>query len=199
MTIRPDNWFTEKYDLSPPHSDVRAALPKLTPGNALDLGCGKGRNSLYLSQHGFNVTAWDANPASLDYLNTIIATEQLPNIQTALCDLNQLRFNGSYQFVLSTVVMMFLQPETIPQLIADMQASTQKYGYNLIVAAMSTADYPNTQAFPFTFKSGELSHYYRNWHIVKYNEDVGELHRRDADGNRIKCQFATLLAQKASY
>ena len=73
MTIRPDNWFTEKYDLSPVHSEVRAALPKLTPGNALDLGCGKGRNSLYLSQHGFNVTAWDANPASLDYLNTIIA------------------------------------------------------------------------------------------------------------------------------
>ncbi|PPS59366.1 hypothetical protein CRX72_24895 [Pantoea sp. BRM17] len=72
--------YPNTQDLSPPHSEVRAALPKLTPGNALDLGCGKGRNSLYLSQHGFNVTAWDANPASLDYLNTIIATEQLLNI-----------------------------------------------------------------------------------------------------------------------
>jgi len=199
MTIRPDNYFSEKYDLSPVHSEVRAALPKLEPGKALDLGCGKGRNSLYLNQHGFDVTAWDNNPASLDYLNTIIATEQLQNIRTRQCDLNQLRFNGSYQFVLSTVAMMFLQPETIPQLIADMQACTQKYGYNLIVAAMNTADYPDTQHFPFTFKSGELSHYYRNWHIVKYNEHPGELHRRDEQGNRIKYQFATLLAQKASY
>lgn len=199
MTLRPDNYFAEKYGLTPPHSEVVAALPMLTPGHALDLGCGQGRNSLFLSQHGFDVTAWDTNPVSLERLNTILAEEQLQNIHTTQCDLNQYRFNGDYQFVFSTVVMMFLQPATIPQLIADMQASTRKYGYNLIVAAMETRDYPNTQGFPFTFKSGELSHYYRNWHIVKYNEHVGELHRRDEQGNRLKYQFATLLAQKASY
>lgn len=199
MTTRPDNYFAEKYGLTPPHSEVLAALPKLAVGNALDLGCGQGRNSLLLNQHGFAVTAWDNNPQSLERLNSIIAEEQLQQIHTEQCDLNQVRFNGDYQFVFSTVVMMFLQPATIPQLIADMQASTRKHGYNLIVAAMSTDDYPNTQNFPFTFKSGELSHYYRNWHIVKYNEEVGELHRRDEHGQRIKYRFATLLAQKASY
>ncbi|MFJ5159592.1 tellurite resistance methyltransferase TehB [Pantoea sp. NPDC088449] len=199
MTTRPDNYFAEKYGLTPTHSEVLAALPHLEVGKALDLGCGQGRNSLFLNQHGFEVTAWDSNPTSLDRLNSIIAEENLQNIHTELCDLNSVRFNGDYQFVLSTVVMMFLQPSTIPQLIADMQASTRKYGYNLIVVAMNTDDYPNTQNFPFAFKSGELSHYYRNWHIVKYNEDVGELHRRDENGNRIKTRFATLLAQKASY
>ncbi|MGK3136453.1 tellurite resistance methyltransferase TehB [Pantoea trifolii] len=199
MTTRPDNYYAEKYALTPTHSEVLAALPHLEVGKALDLGCGQGRNSLFLNQHGFEVTAWDSNPASLERLNSIIAEEDLQNIHTELCDLNSVRFNGAYQLVLSTVVMMFLQPATIPQLIADMQASTRKYGYNLIVAAMDTDDYPNTQNFPFAFKSGELSHYYRNWHIVKYNEDVGELHRRDENGNRIKCRFATLLAQKASY
>ncbi|MXP55187.1 tellurite resistance methyltransferase TehB [Pantoea sp. Seng] len=199
MTTRPDNYFAEKYGLTPTHSEVLAALPKLAVGKALDLGCGQGRNSLFLNQHGFDVTAWDSNPASLERLNSIIQEKNLENIRTELCDLNQVRFNGGYQFVLSTVVMMFLQPESIPQLIADMQASTLKYGYNLIVAAMSTDDYPNSQNFPFTFKSGELSHYYRDWHIVKYNEEIGELHRRDENGDRIKYRFATLLAQKASY
>ncbi|ORM67510.1 tellurite resistance methyltransferase TehB [Pantoea rwandensis] len=199
MTIRPDNFYAEKYGLTPTHSEVLAALPKLEVGKALDLGCGQGRNSLFLNQHGFDVTGWDSNPQSLERLNSIIQQENLQQIRTELCDLNQVRFNGGYQFVFSTVVMMFLQPETIPQLIADMQASTVKNGYNLIVAAMSTDDYPNSQGFPFAFKSGELSDYYRNWHIVKYNEDVGELHRRDEDGNRIKYRFATLLAQKASY
>lgn len=198
-TSRPDTYFAEKYGLTPPHSEVVAALPKLTPGNALDLGCGRGRNSLFLNQHGFTVTGWDDNPTSLASLNAIIQQEQLQNLHTQRCDLNQVRFNGSYEFVFSTVVMMFLQPQTIPQLIADMQASTRKYGYNLIVSAMDTNDYPNTQNFPFTFKSGELSHYYRNWHIVKYNEEVGELHRRDENGQRMKYRFATLLAQKASY
>ena len=33
------------------------------------------------------------------------------------------------------------------------------------------------------------------WDLLKYNEDVGELHRTDENGNRIKLRFATMLAQ----
>ncbi|MGQ7169431.1 hypothetical protein ACUOCP_19030, partial [Escherichia sp. R-CC3] len=69
-------------------------------------------------------------------------------------------------------------------------------GLNLIVAAMDTADYPCTVGFPFAFKEGELRRYYEGWERVKYNEDVGELHRTDANGNRIKLRFATMLARK---
>ncbi len=50
--------------------------------------------------------------------------------------------------------------------------------------------------FHFAFKAGELSALYEGWNIVKYNENVGELHRVDAQGQRIKQHFATLLAQK---
>jgi len=198
MIKRPDNYFTETYQLTPPHSEVVNALQHIQSGRVLDVGCGNGRNSLYLNNLGFEVTGWDKNPASLARLDEIIAAEKLTGITTAQHDLNSLRFNGSYDLVLSTVVMMFLQPETIPQLIADMQASTVRDGFNLIVAAMDTRDYPCTLGFPFTFKSGELSHYYRKWHIVQYNENVGQLHRTDENGQRISLRFATLLAQKAS-
>ena len=196
MILRPDNYYTEKYQLPPTHSEVVEALERIPPGRALDVGCGNGRNALWLNLKGFEVTGWDNNPASLARLNQIIAEENLQGIVTAQKDLNSWRFNGAWDFVFSTVVMMFLQPETIPQLIADMQASTVKSGYNLIVAAMDTEDYPCDQGFPFAFKSGELSDYYRKWHIVKYNENVGQLHRTDEHGNRIPLRFATLLAQK---
>ena len=65
MTTRPDNYFAEKYGLTLTHSEVLAALPKLPVGKALDLGCGKGLNSLFMNQHGFEVTACDSNPVSL--------------------------------------------------------------------------------------------------------------------------------------
>lgn len=197
--LRDEHYFAETYGLTPPHSEVVAALPQLNVGKAFDLGCGGGRNTLYLNQHGFDVTAWDHNPQSLARLHDIIEREGLSGIHTEQRDLNQTRFNGGYDFVLSTVVMMFLQPQSIPQLIADMQACTVKNGYNLIVAAMNTDDMPCPSDFTFAFKSGELSNYYRNWHIVKYNENPGQLHRKDEHGNRINCRFATLLAQKASY
>ncbi len=96
-----------------------------------------------------------------------------------------------------TVVMMFLEAKTIPPLIAQMQQATVPGGYNLIVCAMDTPDIPVQADFPFSFKPrGELRAYYEDWNIVKYNEDIGELYRVDAQGQRIKQYFATMLAQK---
>ena len=142
------------------------------------------------------MTAWDKNPVSINNLESIRAAEALENLRTAVTDLNSLTFDGEYDLILSTVVMMFLEPDTIPGLIANMQHCTAAGGYNLIVAAMDTEDYPCTVGFPFAFKPDELRDYYQGWELLKYNEDVGELHRTDANGNRIKLRFATLLARK---
>lgn len=191
-----ENYYTEKYGLTRTHSDVVNAVTVVPPGKTLDLGCGSGRNSLYLNQKGFDVTAWDKNPMSISNLNKIIAAEGLKNITADVVDLNTLHFDGEYDFILSTVVMMFLERNTIPGLIANMQRCTKVGGYNLIVAAMDTEDFPCTVGFPFAFTEGELSHYYADWELLKYNEDVGELHKTDAEGNRIKLRFATMLARK---
>ncbi len=196
MTNRPENYFTEKYALTATHSEVLNALKYIQPGKALDLGCGNGRNSLWLASQGFEVTAWDKNPNSLNNLKAIRDTEGLENLHIDAADLNTLQFDGEYDFILSTVVLMFLEAQTIPGLINNMQRCTKAGGYNLIVAAMDTADFPCTVGFPFAFKEGELREYYAGWDLLKYNEDVGELHRTDANGNRIKLRFATMLARK---
>ncbi len=196
MTKRDADYFSQKYSLTRTHSEVLHAATIVPPGRALDLGCGNGRNSLYLAANGFAVTAWDKNPMSVNNLASIRAAERLDNLQTAVKDLNSLSFDGEYDLILSTVVMMFLEPDTIPGLIANMQRCTAAGGYNLIVAAMDTEDYPCTVGFPFAFKPDELRDYYQGWELLKYNEDVGELHRTDANGNRIKLRFATLLARK---
>ncbi|MCT4716951.1 tellurite resistance methyltransferase TehB [Enterobacteriaceae bacterium H18W14] len=196
MISKPESYYSEKYGLTPTHSDVVNAATIVPPGKTLDLGCGNGRNSLYLNQKGFNVTALDKNPMSINNLNQIIAAEGLKNITTDIVNLNDLKFDGEFDFILSTVVMMFLERETIPGLIENMQRCTKAGGYNLIVAAMDTEDFPCNVGFPFAFKTGELSHYYKGWELIKYNEDVGQLHKTDADGNRIKLRFATMLARK---
>ncbi|WP_374708434.1 tellurite resistance methyltransferase TehB [Buttiauxella selenatireducens] len=191
-----ENYYTEKYGLTRTHSEVLNAVTIVPPGKTLDLGCGSGRNSLYLNQKGFDVTAWDKNQMSISNLNKIIEAEGLKNIITDVVDLNALQIEGEYDFILSTVVMMFLERNTIPGLIADMQRCTKAGGYNLIVAAMDTEDFPCTVGFPFAFVEGELRHYYAGWELIKYNEDIGELHKTDEQGNRIKLRFATMLARK---
>ena len=196
----PQDYFYKKYQLSPTHSEILAATPYLQGGRALDVGCGQGRNALYLSQlsqHSFEVDAWDVNPQSLQKLQQIIDAEGIQNIYLQQRDLNaDPSITGIYDFICCTVVMMFLEAKTVKPLIAQMQQATKVNGFNLIVCAMDTPNLPAQADFPFAFKTGELSALYDGWNIVKYNENVGELHRVDAEGNRIKQHFATLLAQK---
>ena len=198
----PQDYFYKKYQLSPTHSEILAATPYLQGGRALDVGCGQGRNALYLSQlgqQGFEVDAWDVNASSLQKLQQIIDAEGIQNIHLQQRDLNaDPSITGTYDFICCTVVMMFLQATTVKPLIAQMQQATKVNGFNLIVCAMDTPDLPVQADFPFAFKTGELSALYEGWNIVKYNENVGELHRVDAEGNRIKQHFATLLAQRVS-
>lgn len=194
---RPTDYFHQQYGLTLPHTDVVALIEEyqVAPGRLLDLGCGQGRNSLYLAEQGFDVTAYELNPRMLQTIRDIIEKEGITNITVEARDLNKIEITGEYDLMISTVVMMFLQREAIPNLITQMQQHTAPGGYNLIVSAMSTEAYP-FDGFSFTFAEGELRRYYEGWELIHYNEEVGELHRRDADGNRLKLQFATMLARK---
>ncbi|HYQ17766.1 MAG TPA: class I SAM-dependent methyltransferase [Polyangiaceae bacterium] len=49
----------------PPHAQLIAEASKLTPGRALDAGCGHGADTLWLAAHGWQVTAVDFSAAVL--------------------------------------------------------------------------------------------------------------------------------------
>lgn len=197
IPVFPENYFKDKYGLSPTHSEVFAATPYFVGNQAVDIGCGRGRNTLYLAQRGYHVEAFDANPYAVQILDQIIAEEGIDTIQTAIKDLNhEPRLSGQYDVLVCTVVMMFLEPETIPILIEEMQKATKPGGLNVIVCAMNTPKYPMQPDFRFGFKEGELRQYYTDWEFLKYNEDLGNLHRRDAEGNLLSMQFATMIAKK---
>lgn len=199
-----DDYYQKKYKLSATHSEVVEAMQAIPAGRALDIGCGAGRNALFLQRQGFEVTAFDPNIASIERLQTIITTEQLDNISAFVGDVH--RFSDlaeiadeTFDVVVCAVVLMFLDAERVPQVIRHMQSVTKAGGYNLIVCAMDSDDYPmSAHELPFDFglTAGELSDYYQGWTLQKYNEDVGHLHRLDAEGNPIALRFATMLASK---
>ena len=193
---RPQDYVAKKYNMTNTHSEVVNAMQTIKPCKTLDLGCGQGRNSIFLGVQGFEVDAWDHNQSSIDFLNSVIEKEKSTQIKTALYDINQAAIQDNYDFILSTVVLMFLQRDRIPAIIANMQQHTNIGGYNLIVAAMSTEDMPCPMPFSFTFTENELKNYYQGWELIKYSEEPGELHKTDANGNRIKLKFVTMLARK---
>lgn len=181
-----------RYGLNPAHSEVVEACTTVEQCDTLDMGCSNGRNAVYLSQLGFNVTAIDANPGAVNMLKSMINEEGLTNIKAEVYDINQASLGVDYGFIACTVTLMFLDPSRVDAVIADMQARTVPGGYNLIVCAMSTAEHPCPVNFPFTLNSGQLRDAYEGWELIKYNEDVGTMH------NGAQLQFATMLARKSN-
>lgn len=190
-----DDYFSKKYGMSATHSAVRAAEGIVPAGKALDMGCGQGRNALFLALKGFDVTAVDNNPHAVQNVAELARAEGLP-VRAFEYDLNAAHLQDDFDYIVATVVFMFLRPQAVPQIIADMQAHTNPGGYNLIVSAVDTADFPCPMPFPFKFGEGELRGYYRDWQLVEYKEELGSMHARDEAGNPIQFKFVTMLAKK---
>lgn len=179
-----------RYGLNPPHSEIVQACRLIEPCDAFDMGCSSGRNALYLSQLGFKVTAVDANPQAIATLQSIVDQEVIGTITPQIYDIHRADIGADYGFIACTVTLMFIDPSRVGAVLADMQRRTLPGGYNLIVCAMDTAEYPCPMNFPFTLQPGELSAAYQGWELVKYNEDLGTMH------HGAQLQFATLLARK---
>jgi tellurite methyltransferase len=86
--MRLDEWnqryrSRDQLDLTPARLLVDIAT-KVTPGRALDLACGAGRNALWLANHGWDVTAIDGAEEAIRLLR-----EHDAGIDTRVLDLER--------------------------------------------------------------------------------------------------------------
>src|SRR5690625_7093453 len=89
-------------------------------------------------------------------LRDISEAENLSHLNAQVYDIQDANLSEMYDFIGCTVTLMFLNPATVAEVIANMQEHTRQGGYNVIVCAMDTAQYPCPMPFPFTFKEGQL-------------------------------------------
>lgn len=201
---KPNRYFSKKYGLGAVHSDVQYVyqtyLRNDTSLNVLDVGCGFGRNLLYLASMGHAVTGIDINASAIKQISEIAQKENLTQVQTMVHDLNQpIQLKKEhYDFVLSTVSLQFLKPECIPNLLNELQQATVKQGMHLMVFPIKSDLYSLPAFFTFLPEKEELYHWYQNsgWSILEYKESAGLLHKLDQFGRPIQGLFGFLLAQK---
>lgn len=101
--------------------------------DAIDLGCGYGRNTLFLEKNGFKVTAVDKNMDCL--INIKSYSDQITAIHT---DLINFKFDKKYDFILCTFVLHFLKKDMVKKLIKDMAEHLKDSGI-LAIALIETS------------------------------------------------------------
>lgn len=200
----PHRYFNKKYSLSAVHSDLvhvyQTYLRHLQGASMLDIGCGSGRNLLYLANLGHRMMGIDHNQDAIKTIQDIAQKEALSHINTQLHDLNQpLSLDAErFDFVLSTVTLQFLTPTRIPDLLTELQEATKTDGYHFLVFPIQSELYPLPDFFTYLPQKDEIYQRYQDsgWSILEYKESVGHLHKQDNAGRQIPGLFGLLFAQK---
>jgi tellurite methyltransferase len=151
-----------------PAQEIVDLAPCLAGGaRVLDLGCGDGRNALFLLQRGLQVCAIDISPAAVEKLR-LRAGSEAQGLLAEVADLRSYSVAGQYDLVVAHGVLHLLPPAARERMIEQMQDHTSPGGYN-VVAVFTDSLPPPEDLRPFMlglFREGELFARYARWEAV---------------------------------
>ena len=155
-----------------PTADLKEYYHLIKPNSRiLDVGCGEGRNSIFLAKQGHIVDAFDISAAGVEKAKTIAQTEGV-SVNFFCCDLGAFVFAETYDVVLSHGVLHLPHKEVRDAFIAQMQRNTNCDGLNFV--GVFTNRLPATpDNAPFTnslFDVGELPQKYADWQLCHHLE-----------------------------
>ncbi|HST06442.1 MAG TPA: methyltransferase domain-containing protein [Chloroflexia bacterium] len=190
---KPGTWGVE------PSEGVAAAAPFLVPGKALDLGCGDGRNTLFLAHKGLHVTAVDIVPEAITNLNRYATRANLQaQIEGVVADIEGYEIDGPFEDIVSVFTLHFLPADAFPVVLDRITAATSIGGINVIEDFTRSGPLYHPGVQGHFLQSGELRRLYedRGWQVLYYDEGTATTRATDAQGNRIKQGSATIVAKR---
>ena len=164
-------------------------LPK--GATALDLGCGEGRNAIYLAGIGFETTAIDISGAGIEKLNTMTAEMEL-NVTASVCDMRIFPFPILFDLVVCQGCLHLVERNEWRQILDRIKRNTTAGGLNVVGVFTDTVPEPEDQKGLMVglFKEGELFEHYAGWETLESksfqfeHEHPGGIRHKHA-GNRL--------------
>ncbi len=144
----------------------KAASMFATPGDALDMGAGAGRDTAYLLEQGWRVTAVDSSPAAVKLLRGLGSPEQLTVVRSKAEDFDPNR----YDLVNAQFSLPFVPPSAFAETLSRLQGSVRPGGI-MAVTFFGPRDEWNAPGSELTFTTkDEVERFFDGWHVVELAE-----------------------------
>jgi SAM-dependent methyltransferase len=161
----------EKGRLWSPSKVLESIVDQLPVGNALDLACGSGRDSVFLAAKGFQTTGWDHLPDAIEMAQGLANRylDQPTECRWQVCDLEQPLQLGEYDLV---TCFLFLNRDVLRQV-----PSLVKKGGSFVMETFTTV-HRDAMGKPrrehFALRPDELPTLLPDFDIQFYEEDWHE-------------------------
>jgi tellurite methyltransferase len=155
-----------------PSEDVVAAASllsdRLTAGaSALDLGCGEGRNAIYLANLGFETWAVDISVAGIHKLSAV-AKENGLRINALVRDMREYDFPCPFDLIVCQGCLHLVRRDEWQPILTRIKNGTAVGGLSVIGVLTDTVPEPEDQRGLMVglFKEGELLEHYADWDVL---------------------------------
>jgi len=173
-------------------------MPPTSPVKILDIGCGEGKDAVFLARCGYDVSAFDISEAGIEKTKRL-AEKARVHVRTFRANLCDYRLDERYDVLFSSGTLHYIKPKLRDEVMADYKANVNDNGivaFNVFVKKPFIGLPPDDDIGNFfPWKSGQLFTYFHDWvleHCTEYIFDcnsMGVPHRHAT--NR-------LLARKAA-
>jgi tellurite methyltransferase len=135
------------------------------PGRALDLACGTGRNSLYLAEKGYDVTAIDISPRAIKLAENS-AREKGFKIDWIVADLDNYAIQGRYDLI---VISFFsVNKNMVLPIINALRSGGILLTENHMLSPSAAED--EARKHRFHLRPGELRELFKGLKVIRYEE-----------------------------
>ncbi len=156
---------------SPEVIELASALPRNT--RVLDLGCGEGRNALYLATRGCIVIAIDRSEAAIRKLRHM-ADRAGVMLTADVADIATLDIDDEYDVAMGHGILHYLTNPEWRELLAKVKRKTVSSGFNIYTIDYFNDEYPRSDEFRAaghtnSFRPDELREFFVDWDIIRYD------------------------------
>jgi tellurite methyltransferase len=114
-------YFRNTMHIEEPHTALLQAIKYFTeeqkkPGFAIDLGCGAGRDTLFLLKEGWRVFATDASSEAIDIVMKRVPKDKLGSLTVSASPFSETVFPDQLDLVNANRSLPFCPPEDFPAL-----------------------------------------------------------------------------------
>ena len=152
--------------------EIMKLRPPVKPLRVLDMGCGEGKDAVFLAKNGYLVTAFDQSEAGLEK-GRKLAEKSGVYVDFLQADINDFTLKEQYDIIFCSGVFHYVKPEKRAEIVDYIKKHTVTGGLNVLnvfVEKPYLKDKERKQAK--LWKTGELFNLYHDWMFHNMEEFV---------------------------
>ncbi len=157
--------------------EVMKIKPPVKPYKVLDIGCGEGKDAVFMAKNGYIVSAFDAAEKGLEKARELARLHHV-DVNFFQANINEYELCEEFDIIFSSGVFHYLIPERREVFIRNLKEHTTTNGIhalNVFVQKPFIEVAPDSEEAELRnepWYSGELMRYYHEWMFYKFEEEI---------------------------